>query len=348
MHTKTIKLLIVDDSPVSRQLLSYIAETDPFIHLLGYAENGLEAVTFVENTPPDVILMDINMPKMNGFDATRHIMREHPIPIIICSSEYHSLDVHLSFQAIEAGALAILEKPRGLQGTNFEAIVKEYIDTIRTVAEVKLITRQSSSLPSCPPPVHTHDGHEQLKKIDVLGIGSSLGGPQTLKEILLKLHTPFRVPIIIVQHITPGFTEGFASWLNQEVEINVKIATHQEMAIANTVYIAPSNCQICLDKKKQILLTKDESINSLCPSISHFFHSLAINYGEKAAGMILTGMGRDGVNELLLMKQKGALTIAQGSQGCIMFGMPREAIHIGSATHILNLESIPAFLNQIN
>lgn len=343
-----VSLLIVDDSEVARQLLSYIAESDPSIKVVGCVSNGKEALKFVESTTPNVILMDINMPVLNGLEATRRIMGKNPIPIIVCSGEYQSSDVKMSFQAIEAGALAILEKPKGINDPDFGSISKKYIETIKMVSSVKLVTRVASKEASRAAKAmdETDAVALKLKQVSAVAIGASLGGPQTLRSLLLQLKKPFPVPLFVVQHITPGFAAGFANWLNQEAARPVKLAAHMEVAQAGTVYVAPSETQMEVHPGNLIKLVPNQG-GSLNASISHFFRSMAITYKSKAIGIILTGMGRDGVQELLLMKENGAVTLAQSQEGCIMFGMPREAIKIGAATHILGVQEIGPFLNRI-
>lgn len=353
---KKINLLIVDDSSVACQLLTYIASIDPDIYVIGCVHNGLEAIEFIENNKPDVVLMDINMPKMDGFEATRHIMRNFPIPIIICSAEYHSPDASKSFKAVEAGALALMEKPKGIDDPDFDLIAQEYIETIKTISEVKLVTRLASKdngvhAKSIHSPLSAMQSVEsevvKLKKIQAIGIGASLGGPQALNKILTKLINPFPVPIFLCQHITAGFTEGFATWLNSFSTIPVKIASNLEKAMPNTIYIAPSEKHMLINNGGVIQLVENQPSNLINNSISKLFKSMIEAFQGNCLGIILTGMGRDGVNELFQIKAAGGLTIAQSKDNCLMFGMPKEAIQIGAATLILDLEEIPTFLNQM-
>lgn len=350
MGSRQISVLIVDDSAVACQLLTFILQQDPEINVLGSVSNGLEAIKFLENQAPDVILMDINMPKMNGFETTRHIMRNRPIPIIICSGEYKATDVDMSFKAIEAGALAILEKPKGPQDPNFTFTVKKYIEAIKTVSEVKLVTRLASAeLPASDSAASTSSGllYAKLKNVEAVGIGASLGGPQALINLLANLHAPFPVPIFIVQHITAGFTEGLISWLGTASKIPLRQAENNQRARPNTVYFAPSETQMEVMPGGIIKLVPQTSNATSSPSVAHLFKSMAATYKDRSIGVILTGMGRDGVNELLLMKEAGAITVAQSENNCLMFGMPREAISIGAATQVLDLDKIPSFLNQV-
>lgn len=343
-------ILIVDDSPTSCQLLTYILQTEAHFDVLCCVGNGLEAVEFLETAKPDVILMDINMPKMNGFEATRRIMAANPIPIIIYSSEYRSSDISMSFKAIEAGALAILEKPPGVNDPGFEDVVRKYIETIKTVAGVKLVTRVASRELYQSPGLGIKEAvldRDRLQSVEIVGIGASLGGPQALQKIFSKLKKPFPVPIVLVQHISTGFTDGFVSWLNTESAIHVKVAEAKEHLCPNTIYVAPNELQMEIHVPGQIELVHSKANKLINPSISNLFQSLAETYKSKALGVILTGMGKDGAHELLLMKSKGSVTVAQSAEDCLMFGMPKEAINLHAASHILHLNEIAAFLNQI-
>lgn len=343
-----ISVLIVEDSLVDRKLLSYIVESDPQIILLGCVTNGLEALDFIKRKTPDVILMDIYMPHMDGLEATRQIMRTRPIPIIICTADYKAFDVNKSFEALEAGALAILEKPKGVQDPKFESILQSYINMIKNAAEVKLVTRLKSKPPSKKTASLSNTPLQASGlTLEAVAIGASLGGPQALQQILSRLSPGFPVPIYIVQHITEGFTAGFVEWLKTETKLKIVIAADKEKAKPGYVYVAPDNKHLTLAKGGIIKLVNRSSSELLCPSVSKLFNSMADVYGEKAVGIILTGMGRDGVNELLTMKNRGAVTIAQSEENCVMFGMPQEAINIGAASFVVPLERIPNFLAEL-
>jgi two-component system, chemotaxis family, protein-glutamate methylesterase/glutaminase len=339
---KKIKLLIVDDSPVACELLKYVAETDPLIEVIGFASNGLETLEYLKKSLPDVILMDIHMPYMDGFETTRQIMLNRPVPIIICSADYTPKDVQKGFQAIEAGALVILEKPQGPLHPKFRETAKLFVDTIKMVSEIKLITRKLSKAIQKPlAPVQ----NIQLKNISAVAIGASLGGPQALQTIFSELSSKFPIPIFVVQHIAEDFAKGLADWLNRTSALEMLVAENGMKALPSKIYIAPGRSYMEILEGEIIKIVKTSEENE--PAISRLFHSMAKIYGNKGLGIILTGMGRDGVDGLLAMKKKGAITIAQSEEDCVMFGMPKEAASIGAATHITQLKDISSVLNQL-
>ncbi len=351
MKKDKITLLIVDDSEVSCQLLTYILKQEPIFNLIGCVSNGQQALEFVKKVVPDVIIMDIHMPKMDGFEATREIMRRHPIPIIISSAYYQLGDVNKSFQAIEAGALAILQKPKSITDPDFKKIAEGYIQTVKTVAEVKLITRTLSSnylkasSASVNPLTHSlTDPELSHSSTEIIAIGASLGGPQALQLILAALPPDFSLPIFIVQHIAIGFTEGFVEWLKNSTKLTLKIGEDNEKIQKGFIYVAPSNRHLEVAKGRLIKISDASPDKGLRPSVAHLFQSVADVYGAKGTGIILTGMGSDGAAELLAMKKRGAITVAQSEKNCVLFGMPREAIQMGAACHVIDLDKIASFM----
>ena len=342
---KKISVLIVDDSPVERELLTYMAQSDPEIQVIGFASNGQEALDLLQKLTPDVIIMDINMPVMDGFEATRRIMSSRPIPIIICSGLYKSGDDYKNFQALDAGALTILEKPKGVTSPQFPAIVKNFTETIKTVSEIKLITRLFSQ--ALPKQQTTFKYIKKLNsRIEAIAIGASLGGPQALQTILSQLPSSITVPIFIVQHIAEEFTPGLISWLQDSTKIPLMIAKDRDIAKPGNIYFAPGNQHLEVHKNNTMRLFNSTNDRDICPSISRLFFSMATTYGSKGLGVILTGMGRDGVDGLLAMKNTGATTVAQSEDNCVMFGMPREAINLDAVTDIIQLKDISTFLSQ--
>jgi len=340
MDKKKTTVLIVDDSASARELLTYIINKSPSLEVIGCVENGEKALEFIKQRRPDVITMDVIMPKLDGFETTRRIMQQTPIPILIISSSYNPEDVTKSFQAIDAGSLGIIKKPSGPMDPDFPIISKVITETLINIADVKMVARR-------------HKRHEPVSKttviepIEIIGIGASLGGPQALKMILSQLPKTFGLPIFIVQHISQGFVQGFVDWLNDTTSLTVKLATQGYYAQPGEVIIAPDGFHLEVAPGRRVSLLKGEPEEHICPSVSRLFKSIANVYAQKGAGVILTGMGRDGVDELLLLKQKGGHTIAQHEDGCTMYGMPKEAIAIGAAKHIIHLDNIADSLLQL-
>lgn len=355
MNSKKIKVLVVDDSAVARDLLGYIIQLDPQLEIIGFANDGNQALTFLEHHKPDIITMDFMMPKMNGFETTRKILQRYPIPIIIITNNYKKEEAQKTFQAIEAGALAILEKPKGPQDPYFSTMAQEIIESIKLMSEIKVITRKPyfqvphTNTANQENPQQKCTVHRELRNrhLDLIAIGTSLGGPQALESILSNLDEDFPIPIFIVQHIANGFVQGLVDWLNGTTKLQVRLAKHGDKGTPGTVLIAPDKYHMEIAKDLTVQLIAAPPEDGLIPSVARLFRSVAKNFGNRAAGIILTGMGKDGAADLLQMRMSGAITIAESEESCIIFGMPGEAIKIGAAQHVLNLDQIPYFMMQM-
>ena len=336
MEKKNIKVVIVEDSPVAREFLTYILTSDPSIQVVGVAINGAEALDVVREKHPDVITMDIHMPVMDGFEATRRIMETVPTPIVIVSASSGSTEVASTFRAIEAGALAIVHRPPGLNHSEFEAATKELIKTVKQMSEVKVVKKLShlndSQAPHQPFAVPTQGETSEIK---LIAMGASTGGPMTLKTILLHLPLNLLVPVLIVQHISPGFLQGFTEWLSKSSGFPVSIAVHDETVQPGHGYVAPNGFHMGITKDMRIVLSDEKPESGLRPSVSYLFRSVARTHGPHAAAVLLTGMGRDGAEELKMLKDAGALTIVQDQASSVIFGMPGEAIKLDAAVHVL-------------
>jgi len=342
-----IKLLIVEDSAVVREVLQHIFGSDQDIQVVGVVANGLEAVDFVSRHRPDVITMDIDMPKMGGFEATRKIMETNPVPIIILTASWDPGDVNKTWKAMEAGAVHALEKPLFVGDIDHSPEIKNLIQTVKLMSEVKVVRRWPKRL--APAPRRTEPEKEDsvwVRDIDVVAIGASTGGPPAVKTILSPLPEAFPAPILLVQHIAPNFSKSFVEWLDQASPLKVKLAFHGERVLPGSVYVGPDRCQMRVERSGRISLTHDEPENGLRPSVSYLFRSVAHVYGSRALGILLTGMGRDGAEELLLMKNLGATTIAQDKESSVVHGMPGEAIKLGGASLVLPPEKIADMLSS--
>lgn len=341
-----IKLLIVEDSPVTRDLLTHILNSDPEITVIGTATNGLEAIEFVTRNKPDVITMDLTMPKMGGFEATRRIMETNPVPIVILTASWDPTDVSRTWKAMEAGAVHALEKPKFTGDIERDESVRELIQTVKLMSQVKVVRRwPQNRYPQAP--LTSSSNKPLLSTVRVVAIGASTGGPPVIKEILAALPSDFPVPILVVQHMAQNFTRSFVDWLNQSTPLNVKLASNGERASAGKVYVGPDLFHMKINGNGTILLTRDEPENGLRPSVSYLFRSVAEAFGKNAMGVLLTGMGRDGAEELNVMKLKGAVTIAQDKDSSVVHGMPGEAIKMGAASFILSPQKIVEMLNGL-
>jgi len=343
-----IKVLIVDDSASMRLFLEQIFAADPEIEVVGAAQNGEEALAAVERLAPDVITMDIYMPKLNGLDATRRIMETHPKPIIILSGNLDQEEVITSFKAVEAGALVALPKPRGAGHPDHEREVGSLVRTVKLMSEIKVVKRwprTSKGLPSLQ--IREVIGKEALAQLQVVAIGASTGGPVVIQTILSGLSENFPLPVLIVQHMASGFVHGFAEWLALSSRLPVHVASRNEHILPGHVYVAPDGFQMLLETGNRIKLSGEPPVNGLRPSVSSLFRSVADVCGKNAAGVLLTGMGTDGAAELLLLKRKGAVTIAQDEASSVIYGMPAEAARIGAATYKLSPDKIASTLEGL-
>lgn len=343
-----IKVLIAEDSPVMQQLLIHAISSDPIFKIVGVAYDGEEAIEAVKELKPDIIAMDWQMPKLDGKEATRIIMETNPTPIVIVTGSLAAKDVMFSFSMIEAGALAIVKKPPSVDHPDYKKGTQELIQTLKLMSEVKMVKRSA----------HTMKKHVPAKpaigkiiraesEIQVIAIGASTGGPLVLQKILSGLPKNIPVPLLIVQHISHGFTEGFVEWLNNTTNFPLHIATHGELLLPGHGYVAPDDFHMGVENGPRIVLSKHELENGLRPSVAYLFRTTAQVFSSSAVGILLTGMGRDGADELKLMKEKGAITFAQDKESSIVHGMPGEAIKLNAATHVLSPEDIITTLSAL-
>lgn len=343
-----IKVLVVEDSPSVREFLVHILGSDPDIRVVGTAGDGEEALDAVRRTRPDVITMDIHMPKLNGLEATRRIMETDATPIIIVSGSEDSQEVVTTFDAMEAGALVVLRRPTGLGHPDHEATSRELVQTVKLMAEVRVVRRWPRRRPGEPAPRAVEMGlAQEPAKLRIVAIGASTGGPPVLQTILAALPKTFPAPVVIVQHMAAGFSRGFMEWLAQSSALPVHLATDGEFMLPGHVYLAPDEVQMKVARHERIMLTKDEPENGLRPSVSYLFRSVAEVYGCDAVAGLLTGMGRDGAEELRLLKEKGAVTFAQDKDSSVVHGMPGEAIRLDAAMLVLPPEKIAAVLTSL-
>ena len=339
-----IRVLVVEDSAVFRDLLVRILESDPALKVVACVNDGAEAITTMGRVKPDVITMDIHMPGMDGYVATRHIMETQPVPIVIVTASYQPDDVAKSFRALEAGAVALIEKPPGIGAPTHAECARRLIDTVKAMAGVRVVRRWSRTRMAAP--VVAIPARADGVQPELIAIGASTGGPPVLQTILAALPKPFPLPIVIVQHIAAGFVQGLADWLTQSAGMPVRIARDAERALPGHAYLAPDGCQMRVARGGVISCLPGEPENGLCPAVACLFRSLADAYGPRAVGILLTGMGRDGASELKLMRDHGAVTIAQDKASSVIHGMPGVAVELGAAIHIVPPDQIAALLRS--
>ena len=338
-----IKVLIVEDSPVARELLKHILTSTPQIQVVGAVDNGMDALRAVVETDPDVITMDIHMPKLDGFEATRRIMATHPKPIVIVSGSSKVKEVAFSFKALEAGALAVVPRPLGLGHPEHLASARELIQTVRLMSEIKVVARWASF----QQPLAARETTLLIptsQEIKIAALGASTGGPLALRSILAALPPDLPFPLCIVQHIARGFTKGLVEWLTNTTGFPLLIASPGEYARPGCGYVAPDDFHLGVASGPRIELSKHPPENGLRPSVSHLFRSVARAFGPRAVGVLLTGMGSDGAAELKLMRDAGAVTVVQDQASSVVHGMPGAAIDLGAASHVLAPAGVAALL----
>ncbi len=343
-----IKVLVVEDSPVVREFLVKILGEDPGIQVIGTANDGEQALEAVARQRPDVVTMDIHMPRLDGLEATRRIMETYPTPIVIVSGSTDPREVATTFRAMEAGAVAVLRRPAGIGHPDHAATASELLRTVTLMSEVKVIKRWPKAWrhTAVPRPVEKHRARVEAN-VKIIAIGASTGGPPVLQTILAALPGDFPAPVLIVQHMAPGFTQGFVQWLAQTSNLPVHLAAHDEHIRPGHVYVAPDEFQMRLERSGKIVLTKDEPENGMRPSVSYLLRAVAETYGRDVVAGLLSGMGRDGAEELKLLKESGAVTFVQDENSSVVHGMPGAAIKLGAATLVLPPEEIAATLARL-
>ena len=275
--------------------------------------------------------MDVHMPQMDGFEATRLIMERHPTPIVMATASSSKAETRGAFEALDAGALMLLDKPPAPWEAGHEEAAGELLRAVRLMAEVKVVRRWAAR----PVPTDAPARFPRVRAPRVIAIGASTGGPQVLSAILAGLPGPLSAPLLLVQHISDGFIDGFVEWLGTRTSMEVALAERGEELRPGTVHVAGGERHLGLDGDGRVKLDTGPPVNGFRPSISHLFDSVAACYGRESIGILLTGMGRDGADGLRRMRDAGALTIAQDEASSIIFGMPGEAVRLNAAVEVL-------------
>jgi len=334
VHRPKIKVLVVDDTAAVRKFLAYVLNEDPEVDVIGAVASGADALAFIARRPPDAITMDIDLPGMDGFETTRRIMATHPVPVVIVSGSHVPSDMARMVQAVEAGAVTIMPRPWSLDNSLEEPFAREFVQTVKLASQVEVVPqplqrfRGTSRL--CPAAALV-DGHPG----QVIGIGASTGGPQVIQAILAELPPDLPAPVLIVQHIASGFVTGFVEWISATSRLPVCLATAGQRLLRGHAYVAPDDQQMGVSRSGSVALRDDPPEYGLRPTVGYLFRSLAEVYGAHTIAVLLSGMGRDGADELLLLKQAGALTIAQDKGSSVVHGMPGAAIQLGAARYVL-------------
>ena len=345
-----IEVLVVDDSAVVRELLVRILESDPDIRVAGTARNGVKALEHIAKRKPDLVTMDILMPEMDGLEATRAIMASCPVPVIIVSSSWNPGELEKTFLALDAGALAVIDKPTGVGRPGFSEMASRLIRTVKLMSEITVVRRRPSS---------RRRKTEQLsvgaivrpqarREIRVLAIGASTGGPPAMVALLSGLPRSVPFTMIVVQHMCRGFISGFAGWLGGVAGFPCSVAENGQTAAPGSVYLAPDGLHLGLDASFRFELVPGEPEHGMMPSVSHLFRSLAAHSSASTIAVLLSGMGRDGAYELGRLREGGACTMAQDAASSVVHGMPGEAIRLGGAEYVLPPDGMARIIAEIS
>lgn len=332
-----MRILLVEDSPVQLAFLQFLLERDGSFSVVGTAVDGVEAVEKTAELRPDVVLMDYYMPRMNGLEATRAIMERTPVPIVITSAGLKPQDAALAIAALDCGAMAVVAKPTNPIDPAHEDQAAELLQTLKLMSEVKVVRRWTKA--AAPRPASSAAA-EPRKAVEVIALGGSTGGPGVIGGILAALPGDLPAPIVLVQHMAAGFIEGFALWLATRTPLTVRVAQPGLEARAGTVYVAPEGWHLAISPDRRIRLELGAPEAGFRPSINHLFRSVARSFAASAMGVILTGMGQDGVAGLAELHRVGGITVAQDEASCTVFGMPRAAIRRNCVGHVLPPEGI--------
>jgi len=342
-NSRPIRALIAEDSVTTLELLSHMLESAPDIQVVGRARNGAEAVDLNKSLKPNVIVMDIHMPIIDGFEATRRIMSEAPAPIVIVSATVDTRAIDVSLQALRLGALTVMPKPSSPADPNFDEESQRFVATVRAMAGVKVVRHWAR--PSRPPPTDMSPAHVPPdSRPQVVAIATSTGGPAALLQVLSELPADFPAPVLMVQHMSPGFVEGLASWLDAASPLRVKVAQSGERLASGCAYLAPDGHHIAVADRRSVLVSAASPVGGFRPSGTVLFDSVAAVFGAAAIGVILTGMGNDGCAGLATLRRAGGRIIAQDEMTSVVFGMPAAAIAAGLAHVTLPIERIAARL----
>lgn len=331
-----IKVLIIDDSPLVRQLLSHLLSDAPDINVVGTAEDPYEAREQIKKLHPDVLTLDIEMPKMDGIAFLRNLMKLKPMPVIMISTLTEK-GAAVTLEALSIGAVDFIQKPKSDLTNKLMDYQEELIEKIRFASKSKI--RPHTPIPK-PSILSSNFSYSQSK---VIAIGASTGGTEAIQRLICQLPCDIS-PIVIAQHIPAAFSTSFAKRLNKNVSMTVIEAQGGEKLMQGTAYIAPGNAHLIIERKGGSLYTKlldTEPVNRHKPSVDVLFDSVAESIGKSALGVILTGMGKDGAKGLLNMKEHGSYTLAQDEASSVVWGMPGAAVEIKATSEVLHIDRIP-------
>ena len=337
-----VNVLVVDDSAFMRNTLTSMISSDPEIKVVGIARNGIEAVDKVAELKPDIVTLDVEMPRMNGLEALKHIMAKTPVPVLMVSSLTDE-DAKETLEALDLGAVDFIPKNLSDLSVNIVKIKEILIDKIKNIAKKGIVLKKKKIATKTleMPKISQETGH---RKTGIVVIGTSTGGPKALQNIVTRIPEDFPVPILIAQHMPPAFTGPFAERLNSLSKISVKEAENGESVKKGTAYIAPGRGHMGIIRKKvtqtSIIISEDDGSHIYKPSIDVLMLSVVEGFSGQVLGVILTGLGNDGSKGMKEIKNKGGRTIAESEESCIVYGMPKAIVDAGIADKIVPLDEV--------
>ena len=341
----TIKLLIIDDSAFMRSIIRKIVQEIGGIEVVGIARDGLDGLEKIGRLKPDIVTLDIEMPRLNGIETLKRIKKDYDIPVIMLSS---LIGTDITIECLEIGAEDFIEKPKSLDIDleDFREELEQKIKSVSSEAGIKNKDLKYKSFEEKPRSVPS-DNLEIPREIEAIVIGASTGGPKVLSSIIKNILGDLDIPIFIVQHMPKGFTSSFAKRLNDNSDLRVVEAQDGMRIEKGVVYIAPGDKHMFLSAGKIALNGNMAKVHGVRPAADYLFSSASDVYGDKLLGIVLTGMGKDGAMGMESIKAKGGYNLAQNQESCVVYGMPKNAIERGIVDKVLSPVEIYAFINNI-
>jgi two-component system, chemotaxis family, protein-glutamate methylesterase/glutaminase len=342
--SRKCQVLVVDDSPLCRQLIIDAITTDPDIEVVGQAEDGEQAIRKVAELKPQVVTMDVDMPVLDGLSACERIMSETPTPILVLTADPRNQAPELTHRALAAGALALQVKPAldaGPEAWNLAREVK-LLSTVKVIRHLRGVKKPNTGgfVPAPAAGSVPESAPMSASPVGLVVVASSTGGPQVVHKLVSDLPADFPAPVVVVQHINAAFADSLVGWLGTSAKLKVRSAKDGDLLTPGTVLIAPSGFHLTIPSRGRVAVQAGEPRDGHLPSATLLLESAAKSYGKRTVGVILTGMGHDGVDGMAAIRAAGGKTIAQSQESCVVFGMPGAAIGRGVVDHIVHGDDV--------
>jgi two-component system chemotaxis response regulator CheB len=341
--SEPVRVLVVDDSALMRKMIPQIIERDSGIQVVGTAMDGEFALKKMDELKPDVVTLDLDMPRMDGMETLRVIVRKYKVPVIVVSA-HTTQGASATFKALASGAFDFVAKPKDAVSAHMEDISKELIGKIKVASQSGVLQASNpASVLSEPRRAAKPAAKPKRAPSKVVAIGISTGGPNALQYVLSQLPGDFPGSIVVVQHMPEGFTELFARRLDECCAIDVKEAQSGDLLIAGRALICPGNRHMKVKRMPMgdiVVLSDDDRVNGHRPSVDVLFRSVAQEFSNNSLAVLMTGMGEDGAEGMAAIKRAGGMTVAQSEDSCVVFGMPKAAIERGHAIRVVPLDAM--------